>query len=182
MTDTAQERQTVHHLTDTRLRSHLAGLEISRCERGFHTDVNNRRLENFIDIRRINNILELSRGFPRSIVNLLHNRGLHILDDLGSEIEAEEIAEQIARKFHLLIWISVAVVAGNLVMVYVEHFPRHCSQKARLLVQHLPPANMGQKLFRQNFANEFLLGRFDGRQRRRTQLLANTASASDMSL
>ena len=123
--DTTQERQPIHHLTDARLRSHLSRLEIARGERRFHAHVHNRRLEHLVHIGRIDNILKLARRLPGSVVNLLHNRRLHILDDLGAEIEAEQIAQQIAREFHLLVGISVTIVVGDLVVIHIQYLLGH---------------------------------------------------------
>ena len=138
----------VEHLRHTNLvgPADLSASKVARGQRGLQTDIHDRGLDDLVDVVDVDDVGPVSRGLPRSAVNLLGQCGLHVLHHAVVVSLAKEIGQKESRDVHTFVRIRITVIDGDAFRGGPQRLACHVRQETRLFVVHLFSADVREQL------------------------------------
>ena len=94
-------------------------------------------------------------------MNLLRERGLHVLHHAIVVGLAKQIRQEEARDVNALIGVGITIICRNTLANRPEHLANHVSEEAGLLVFHFVSTDVGKELLGENVLHIALLLGFD---------------------
>ena len=130
--------------------ANLSASKVARGQRGLQTDIHDRGLDDLVDVVDVDDVRPVSRGLPRSAVNLLGQCGLHVFHHAVVVGLAKEIRQKESRDVHAFVRIRIAVIDGDAFGGGPQRLACHVRQETRLFVVHLFSADVREQLLREN--------------------------------